>query len=142
MRGDTASLADIDRLAARTKDEFEALDLLFVNAGVTRFVAVEDMTETVHDEVFAINAKGPYFTVRPRGIRVNALSPGPIDTGILERSLPEPTAAALREQMTQNNPMKPFGTVTEIAEAVAFLGFDATFTTGAELTVDGGTSQL
>ena len=39
-------------------------------------------------------------------------------------------------------PMKRFGTSEEIAKAVLFLAFDATFTTGAELPVDGGWSQL
>jgi NAD(P)-dependent dehydrogenase (short-subunit alcohol dehydrogenase family) len=78
----------------------------------------------------------------PRGIRVNAVSPGPIDTGILERTLPVPAAAATREQMRSTNPMQRFGRPEEVAAAVAFLGFDATFTTGAELVVDGGASQL
>jgi NAD(P)-dependent dehydrogenase (short-subunit alcohol dehydrogenase family) len=191
VRSDHASLADIDALAARVKAEFGALDLLFVNAGVTRFVAVEDMTEEVYDELFAINAKGPYFTVQklaplmregsgivlttsvsdvkglaansayaatkaavrsmtrsfarelqPRGVRVNAVSPGPIDTGILERTLPEQAASATRERMTAGNPMKRFGDPLEVARAVAFLGFDATYTIGSELAVDGGTSQL
>jgi NAD(P)-dependent dehydrogenase (short-subunit alcohol dehydrogenase family) len=191
VRSDNASLADIDALADRVKAEFGKLDLLFVNAGVTRFVAVEDMTEEVYDELFAINAKGPYFTVQklaplmrdgsgivlttsvsgvkglaassayaatkaavrsmtrsfarelqPRGVRVNAVSPGPIDTGILERTLPRQAASATRERMTANNPMKRFGDPLEVAKAVAFLGFDATYTTGSEFAVDGGVSQL
>jgi NAD(P)-dependent dehydrogenase (short-subunit alcohol dehydrogenase family) len=44
--------------------------------------------------------------------------------------------------MTGIVPMARFGTSEEIAKAVLFLGFDATFTTGAELPVDGGWSQL
>ena len=39
-------------------------------------------------------------------------------------------------------PMKRFGTSDEIAKAVLFLAFDATFTTGLEIPVDGGWSQL
>jgi NAD(P)-dependent dehydrogenase (short-subunit alcohol dehydrogenase family) len=39
-------------------------------------------------------------------------------------------------------PMKRFGTSEEIAKAVLFLAFDATFTTGAEFPVDGGWTQI
>lgn len=78
----------------------------------------------------------------PDGVRVNAVSPGPIETGILDRSMPAQAAEALKEQMTANNPMGRFGTPEEIARAVAFLAVEATFTTGAELAVDGGVSQL
>jgi NAD(P)-dependent dehydrogenase (short-subunit alcohol dehydrogenase family) len=78
----------------------------------------------------------------PRGIRVNAVSPGPIETGILRKVLPTEEAQATEAQMRENNPMKRFGRPEEIARAVAFLAFEATFTTGAELPVDGGTSML
>ena len=44
--------------------------------------------------------------------------------------------------MTAANPMGRFGRAEEVAEAVIFLGLQATFTTGAELVVDGGASQL
>ena len=44
--------------------------------------------------------------------------------------------------MTEGNPMKRFGQAEEVARAVAFLAFDATYTTGAELPVDGGATQL
>ena len=79
----------------------------------------------------------------PREIRVNAVSPGPIDTPIIDKMFPDKDAAAqLREKMTAMTPMKRFGTSDEIARAVLFLAFDATFTTGAELPVDGGWTQL
>ena len=79
----------------------------------------------------------------PRDIRVNAVTPGPIDTPILAKMFPDKDAAAqLREKMTGMIPMKRWGTSEEIAKAVLFLAFDATFTTGAELPVDGGWSQL
>ncbi|MGA9352729.1 MAG: SDR family oxidoreductase [Terriglobales bacterium] len=79
----------------------------------------------------------------PREIRVNAVTPGPIDTPILGKMFPEKDAAAqLREKMIGMIPMKRWGTSEEIAKAVLFLAFDATYTTGAELPVDGGWSQL
>ena len=79
----------------------------------------------------------------PREIRVNAVTPGPIDTPILGKmSLDKDAIAQLKEKMTGMVPMKRWGTPEEIAKAVLFLGFDATFTNGAELPVDGGWSQL
>ena len=79
----------------------------------------------------------------PREIRVNAVSPGPIDTPIIDKMFSDKDAAAqLREKMAAMTPMKRFGTSDEIAKAVLFLAFDATFTTGAEIPVDGGWTQL
>ena len=77
-----------------------------------------------------------------RGIRVNAVSPGPVDTGILERAMPEDVARQFLADMKAANPMGRLGEPVEIARAIAYLGFDATYTTGAELVVDGGVSQL
>ena len=64
IESDAASLADIDALADRVKSEFGTFDLLFVNAGQTGFVAFENMTEAVYDQLLAVNAKGAYFTVQ------------------------------------------------------------------------------
>jgi NAD(P)-dependent dehydrogenase (short-subunit alcohol dehydrogenase family) len=77
-----------------------------------------------------------------RGIRVNAVSPGPVDTGILQRSMPADLAQQFLEQMAAENPMHRTGEPEEVAKAIAYLGFDATYTTGTELAVDGGASQL
>ena len=79
----------------------------------------------------------------PREIRVNAVTPGPIDTPIVDKVFTgKGEAAAIREKMTGMVPMKRWGKSEEIAKAVLFLAFDATFTTGAEIPVDGGWSQL
>jgi NAD(P)-dependent dehydrogenase (short-subunit alcohol dehydrogenase family) len=74
-----------------------------------------------------------------RGIRVNAVSPGPVDTGILERSMPADAASEFLAARRAENPMRRLGEPEEVAKAIIFLAFDAT---GAELTVDGGASQL
>jgi NAD(P)-dependent dehydrogenase (short-subunit alcohol dehydrogenase family) len=78
-----------------------------------------------------------------REIRVNAVTPGRIDTPILGKVFTgEGEAAQIREKMIGMIPMKRWGKSEEIAKAVLFLAFDATFTTGAEIPVDGGWSQL
>jgi NAD(P)-dependent dehydrogenase (short-subunit alcohol dehydrogenase family) len=77
-----------------------------------------------------------------RGIRVNAVSPGPIDTGILERTMSAEAAREFLDQIKATNPMQRFGEPEEVAKAIVFLGFDATYTTGTELLVDGGASDL
>jgi NAD(P)-dependent dehydrogenase (short-subunit alcohol dehydrogenase family) len=80
----------------------------------------------------------------PRGIRVNAVNPGPIgETDILQKvGMPKEAKDQVYIQMAESVPMKRLGTPEEIAKAVAFLAIDATFTTGAEIPVDGGWSQL
>ncbi|WP_017569065.1 SDR family oxidoreductase [Nocardiopsis halotolerans] len=78
----------------------------------------------------------------PRGVRVNAVSPGPIDSGILDKSMPREAAEQTKAQMAADNPMSRMGTPAEVARAMVFLAFEATYTTGAELAVDGGGSQI
>jgi NAD(P)-dependent dehydrogenase (short-subunit alcohol dehydrogenase family) len=192
VSSDARSLTDIDALAAQVKSEFDMIDLLFVNAGFSIPTPLANVTEDIYDEMFNLNAKGPFFAVQklsplinrggsvvlttsvanvkglpgqstygaakaalrsltrtlatellPQDIRVNAVSPGPIDTGILEKVfLTEEMRAHVKEHTVTMIPMKRFGTSDEIAKAVLFLAFDATFTTGLEVPVDGGWSQL
>ena len=77
-----------------------------------------------------------------RGIRVNAVSPGPIDTGILQRTMSAEEAEQFLAQMKADNPMHRLGTPEEVAKAIIYLAFDATYTTGTELHVDGGAAEL
>lgn len=78
----------------------------------------------------------------PREIRVNAISPGPIDTGTLEGTMTPEEAEQFTAERIADTPMGRFGTTEEFAAAAAFLAVDATYTTGAELALDGGVSQL
>jgi NAD(P)-dependent dehydrogenase (short-subunit alcohol dehydrogenase family) len=192
VSSDARSLTDIDVLASRVKAEFDTFDLLFVNAGFSLFTPLEHVTEATYDDMFNLNAKGPFFAVKklaplitrggsvvlttstanvkgmpmiaayggakaalrsfarmfaveflPREIRVNAVSPGPTETPMVGKAFPDKDVAAqLMGQMTEAIPMKRFGKAEEVAKAVLFLAFDATFTTGLELPVDGGWSQL
>lgn len=192
VQSDARSLADLDALVTRVQAEFATIDLLFVNAGYSLFAPIETVNATTFDEVFNLNAKGPFFAAQklaslihqggsivfttaianikgmpmlaayggakaamrsfartfaaelaPRGIRVNAVSPGPIDTPIIGKSLPDTAMAAhVIGQFRETSPLKRLGTSEEVAKAVLFLAFDATYTTGAEVPVDGGLSQL
>ena len=80
----------------------------------------------------------------PRGIRVNVLSPGPIETPIFDRlSLPEEAKQELGKSFVEQNPMKRFGSSEEMAKAALFLASsDSSYVVGAELVADGGMSQL
>jgi NAD(P)-dependent dehydrogenase (short-subunit alcohol dehydrogenase family) len=64
VRADVSHLADLDKLFARTKNRFGAIDVLFVNAGVAKFAPVEQTTETVYDEIMDVNFKGAFFTIQ------------------------------------------------------------------------------
>ncbi|MFZ6182881.1 SDR family oxidoreductase [Nannocystis pusilla] len=77
-----------------------------------------------------------------RGVRVNTVSPGFIRTPTMgtASSTPEERAAFEREG-DAITPMGRIGTPEEVARAVLFLAFAATFTTGTELYVDGGLGQ-
>jgi NAD(P)-dependent dehydrogenase (short-subunit alcohol dehydrogenase family) len=78
----------------------------------------------------------------PRGIRVNVVSPGFISTATMGvAGMSESERAAFEQLGDEITPMKRHGTPEEVARAVLFLAFDATFTTSARLTVDGGLGQ-
>ena len=71
-----------------------------------------------------------------RGIRCNALCPGPIDTPLLAELLSDP---ARRQRRLVHIPMGRLGTAEELAKAALFLASDdSSFMTGASLIVDGG----
>lgn len=80
----------------------------------------------------------------PRNIRVNTLSPGPVDTPIIALQAPTPEAlAAFREYAAGVVPMKRMGRSEEVAAAALFLASDeSSFSTGTELRVDGGHAEL
>jgi NAD(P)-dependent dehydrogenase (short-subunit alcohol dehydrogenase family) len=79
-----------------------------------------------------------------RGIRFNTLSPGPIDTPILDGQADSVEAAdELKAQFAAAVPLKRLGHPEEIAAAALFLASDdSSFVAGAELSVDGGMAQV
>lgn len=76
----------------------------------------------------------------PRKIRVNAVNPGPIATGIFGKSgLSEEMIQGFATALQNRVPLKRFGLPEDVAKLVAFLASDdASFITGAEYNIDGG----
>jgi NAD(P)-dependent dehydrogenase (short-subunit alcohol dehydrogenase family) len=74
----------------------------------------------------------------PRNIRVNVVSPGPVDTAMFDAVTDE-----VREALTKLIPLGRLGRPEEVAAAALFLASDeSSFITGAELCIDGGMAQV
>ena len=167
------------------------LDVLVLNAGITKAARIADYTVGDFDNLFAINVRSPFFLVQqllpvlvegsnviaissaqartvagkpglenpsllayastkgavetlvknwaailgPRGIRVNAVAPGVIDTDMSNFTKTE----AGREVALGMQALKRIGKPEDVADVVAFLASDAArWITGASIPVDGG----
>jgi NAD(P)-dependent dehydrogenase (short-subunit alcohol dehydrogenase family) len=193
VKSDVAKLADLDRFYSTVAQKFGKIDVLFVNAGVAKFVPVQNADEAHYDEIFNTNVKGAYFTIQKalphlndgasivlntsvagikgtanasvysatkaalrsfsrtlttelveRGIRINSVAPGPIETPIFGRvGLSKEQVDEFAQKILSSVPLKRFGQPEEVASAVAFLASsDASYITGVELYVDGGMGQV
>jgi len=193
FRADMRSIPDIRGLVEDVGRWTDRVDILFLNAGISRPAEFNSVDEAFFEDHFAINVKGPFFVFqqaskllganasvvittscldemgRPgmsvyaatkaalrslvrtlgaelvgRGIRVNAVAPGPIDSGIhAKMGVHGDALVKLQERIAQDVPMRRLGVPLEVAEAVLFLASDASsFVTGHELVVDGGWSEF
>jgi NAD(P)-dependent dehydrogenase (short-subunit alcohol dehydrogenase family) len=79
-----------------------------------------------------------------RGIRINSVAPGPIETPIFGRTgLAKEQVDEFAKNILASVPLRRFGKPEEVASAVAFLASsDASYITGVELHVDGGMGQI
>lgn len=184
---DQSRVSDIEALAQQVKASFAAIDILVVNAGITKFSAIEQTEESRFDEMMNVNFKGAYFTLSrfipllregasvimlsstsatispqnasvyaagkaainavvkiaalelaSRKIRVNAVSPGPVATEIMQKIGLDET---LENQLLQSIPLGRMGKAEEVADMIRYLaGEEAAFLTGANFLVDGGQS--
>jgi NAD(P)-dependent dehydrogenase (short-subunit alcohol dehydrogenase family) len=193
IRSDTGNLAEIASLMQQVERRFTRLDVLFINAAVAAAAPMEQVSETLFDDIMRTNFKGAFFTIQKalplfsaaasiivttsianqlgspnfsvygaskaalrslvqslglelvsRGIRINAISPGPIATPIFDRfGLPPDVADSIKAEIAQKSPSKRFGHPSEVAKVALFLASDdAAYVLGEEIVVDGGMSLL
>ncbi len=78
-----------------------------------------------------------------RGIRVNCISPGPIDTPLFNKYLPKDLVEGAKEMFKQIVPLGRMGTPEEVAKLALFLASsESSFIIGEEIQIDGGESNL
>ena len=187
LLADQSNLSDIEKLVPEVKERFGKVDILLINAGITKFAPIELMTENMFDEIMNVNFKGAYFTLSkfipvlndaasvvllsstsatispqcasvyaaskaalnavmkiaalelaPRKIRVNAVSPGPVATEIMNKIGLD---TDLEKQLNSSIPLSRLGTADEVADLITYLsGDNAAFITGSNFLIDGGQS--
>jgi NAD(P)-dependent dehydrogenase (short-subunit alcohol dehydrogenase family) len=123
----------------------KALPLLSEGASIILNASIASSKGTPAFSVYsatkaAVRSFARSFTVdlKDRRIRVNAISPGPIDTPALDG-----LGTDLKQGLVGAVPMGRLGSPDEIAKAVVFLASDdSSFVTGIELFVDGGMAQI
>ena len=118
---------------------------IVLNASINAHIGMAHTTVYAASKAALVSlAKTLSTDLLEKRIRVNAVSPGPVSSGALDRlGLPPEQAQQTKDSLTSQVPLKRFGTTAEIADAVLFLSSsESAFILGTELVVDGGMSQL
>jgi NAD(P)-dependent dehydrogenase (short-subunit alcohol dehydrogenase family) len=118
---------------------------IILNASVASSMGLD--TSTVYSATkAAVRSFARTWTVdlKQRKIRVNAISPGPIDTPIFSTAIgDEEQIEQTKTSLVTSVPMGRMGRPDEVAKAVLFLASDdSSYVTGIELFVDGGMAQI
>lgn len=129
----------------------KALGLLNQGSSVIVNTSVVNQLGMPNSSAYAATKAALRAVLRPlaselssRGIRLNAVSPGPIETPIYGKlGMSSEQLTGFSEQVVQSVPLGRFGQADEVAQAVAFLSSPASsYIQGVELAVDGGMSQV
>ena len=142
-------------VAANFKGPFftiqKALPLLGGNASVIINTSIVNRTGSPNFSVYGASKAALGSLVQSlglaligRGIRVNAVCPGPIDTGGFRRlEIPADALQAIKGEIEGRSPSGRFGTPEEVANVVLFLASDeSAYVVGEEIVVDGGISRV
>ena len=129
----------------------KALPLLNDNASIVLNTSINAHIGMPNSSIYAASKAAVISFARTisaelvgRGIRVNALSPGPVQTPIYDRlGMPSEQLEGMVENIKSQIPLGRFGRPEEIAKAALFLASsDSSFILGTEIIADGGMSQL
>lgn len=164
LNAGAARATPIDQVTEETFDEIagvnfkgpffaiqKALPLLRPNASVIVTTSIANQLGSPNFSVYGASKAALRSLVQSlslalieRGIRLNAISPGPIDTPIFDRfGLPYETIQARKREMQQKSPIRRFGTPEEVAKLALFLASDdSSYMVGEEIVIDGGISLL
>ena len=63
VTADQANVLDIENLVAKVKEDFGAVDILFINAGIAGLGTIEQTSEELFDSIMNVNLRGAYFTL-------------------------------------------------------------------------------
>ena len=118
---------------------------IILNSSVSNVLGVPGFTAYAASKAAVRNfARGWTMELKDRKIRVNSMSPGPIETAALEKTgLTAEQAEQAAAQFASQVPLGRRGQPEEIAAAVLFLASDeSSYITGVDLAVDGGMAQV
>lgn len=151
LAGDVRSEAYAKALVALAVEKFGRLDIAFNNAGTLGEAGPStDVSEAGWNDAIAINLTGSFRLIGltqalaaefgPRGVRVNAILPGAVETGMYHAMNDTADKQAF---MTNLHALKRVAQPAELARSVLYLASDdSAFVTGTASLVDGGASII
>ncbi len=140
-------VVDINLKGTFLVDKHAAIHMLEADRGsIVNIASIEGIEGTEGGSAYNASKGGVIMLTKcmaidyaHRGIRVNAICPGGIDTPLLMDIIGSPGVEIYRDKMHDRHLMNRFGQPSEIAAAAAFLvSDDASFMTGQAMVVDGG----